>query len=444
MAKGIKRFFEQKFLTKIESIDDKACFNEIGNVLEQAFQNAMTSDDFAFNHYSDFTENLNQVLDSGGKIFVAKCAKRIVGTLSVKPEEVDAWYYSGSAVNVCHFAVLPEYQGMGLGRMLLDSARDYSSSMGVPMRLTTPEKNVNAIRVYEKYGFSKVKMYKAGDHYAVYLFYGNGKSEYTHEHCKLKYEDSALLSLMKNRQICSYQTDEKIQKRWEKEFLKYMQDKSAEQCDDMRKCFRAYGITPREYTLYGFENKTPAQRSKYLSLRTITALNENADLNFDKKSLTDKNSVSASEMDEFAPETVATVRAVTVKSGDSVRLAFATINLTQKDNNKKLHFAGIDVEDGTITSQIYRVSGAARKKSKLQLEKTQLPSWNELQRVTVNCAEKLDGIILGFDLSYTKNGWVITNIAKKPSFVNLQLISKGLRLKVEEILGEKIDVKISL
>lgn len=140
MAKGIKRFFEQKFLTKIESIDDKACFNEIGNVLEQAFQNAMTSDDFAFNHYSDFTENLNQVLDSGGKIFVAKCAKRIVGTLSVKPEEVDAWYYSGSAVNVCHFAVLPEYQGMGLGRMLLDSARDYSSSMGVPMRLTTPEK----------------------------------------------------------------------------------------------------------------------------------------------------------------------------------------------------------------------------------------------------------------------------------------------------------------
>lgn len=67
-----------------------------------------------------------------------------------------------------------------------------------------------------------------------------------------------------------------------------------------------------------------------------------------------------------------------------------------------------------------------------------------MQRVTVNCAEKLDGIILGFDLSYTKNGWVITNIAKKPSFVNLQLISKGLRLKVEEILGEKIDVKISL
>lgn len=75
MAKGIKRFFEQKFLTKIESIDDKACFNEIGNVLEQAFQNAMTSDDFAFNHYSDFTENLNQVLDSGEKSLLPSVLK---------------------------------------------------------------------------------------------------------------------------------------------------------------------------------------------------------------------------------------------------------------------------------------------------------------------------------------------------------------------------------
>jgi len=53
-------------------------------------------------------------------------------------------------------AVLPKWRGKGAGRMLLNAAEDYCHEHGIPyLGLAVSSHNVNALRLYEKFGFAE-------------------------------------------------------------------------------------------------------------------------------------------------------------------------------------------------------------------------------------------------------------------------------------------------
>lgn len=443
MVNNVKRFIDRKYSIKYEKLNDRACIAEVNSLLEEAFKNAMESLHFEFNHSTDFTEKLNEVLDSNGEIYVVRRGKSIIGTLSVKFEDVNAWYYSGRAVGVYHVAVSPKYQGTGLGKGLLDMAKTFAKEQNLPLRLTTPEKNASAIGFYEKNGFSKVKMYLAGDHYAVYLMnWGSLTHQFTQKQIKMNYEGTALNSLMKNFRVCGNQSDEKIQKRWQNEFLKYMEGCDDEQLLDMRKCFKRYGITPREYSLYGFDGKGGQSRSKYLSKHTVAQLNEASKTKQSTGLPSSKDVVSGCVQGEYASNTKAYIRVLTVNDKEKIHTAYACINFVEQGKNER--FAGINVDSGTVETPIYRIASGKRKKSVLELEKSEIEDWNGIKAQAARLGEKRGEVLLGIDFARINNQWTAVNVATKPSLINFQLISKGIRDTVEEITRQEIDVKLAL
>ena len=222
-------------------------FDEINSVLEQTFKYAMETKSFEFHHYSDFIDNLKEIAELGGKTFVVKYRSNIVGTVSFKPREIDKPYYSGAVYELCHLAVLPEYQKKGMGVELVKLIQAEADSAGVPIILSTPEKNVDVARFYERYGFHRVRMFKAGDHYAIRFFKWNGECPYTAEWLREEYKKSALLCLMKNYEICNYVADEEIRSIWKSKFYKYMKDEPAEVRDEMRRGYRKKGTTPKRF-----------------------------------------------------------------------------------------------------------------------------------------------------------------------------------------------------
>lgn len=241
-----KKWFENKYLIKFSEAGAEN-FEEINAVLEYTFKHAMESNGFAFNHYSDFIESLNSIVELGGKTFIVKYGKKIVGTVSYKPKGLEKWYYTGNAYELCHLAVLPEYQKLGLGRKLVDLIIDEAKNAGVGITLVTPEKNMGVIKFYEKIGFSRVRMFFAVDHYAVRFIMFNGESEFTSEELRSRYEKSAFLVLFRHYKECNEIADEQVLIKWRSEFYKYLRNEPEEVQEEMRKQFKRKGTTPKRF-----------------------------------------------------------------------------------------------------------------------------------------------------------------------------------------------------
>lgn len=222
-------------------------FEECNAVLEKTFAYAMDKDGFAFKHYSDFVDSLKNIAELGGKTYIVKYKKAIVGTISIKPKSVDRWYYSGDVYELCHFAVLPDYQRIGLGKMLVDTVIEAAKNAKLPIVLSTPEKNVSVIKYYEKNGFHRVRMFFATDHYACrFIMFTGEEAPFTKEEMREKFEESALIALMKHYRDCNEVADLEIRRKWNKNFYYFYKDQPEDIQLEMRKAFRKKGTTPRD------------------------------------------------------------------------------------------------------------------------------------------------------------------------------------------------------
>ncbi len=249
MLKRLKRLIRkiQRVLFIRFGVASEKDIDEINSVLKQAYSFGMEKYDFHFSHFDDFKDKLIDLQNDGGKTFVVRYGRKIIGTISVKPKHEERWYYTGDAIEICHFGVLPKYQKLGLGGDLLDKGTEYAFGKGLPVVLSTPEKNVAVIRLYEKKGFNKVRMFKAQDHYAVRFIKWCGEQPYTKDEIKTKFEKNALLTLMKHYEICNEVANKELRKRWNMEFYRYIKDQPPEIVDDMRRQFRKNGRTPKRY-----------------------------------------------------------------------------------------------------------------------------------------------------------------------------------------------------
>jgi GNAT superfamily N-acetyltransferase len=85
-----------------------------------------------------------------GQGLIAEVDGRMVGTITARPPDPDTW-------SLCQFAVLPQFQGAGVGRRLHDAAVDYVRTQGgrvVAFDTAAPAKKL--IKMYLRWGYQQV------------------------------------------------------------------------------------------------------------------------------------------------------------------------------------------------------------------------------------------------------------------------------------------------
>lgn len=100
-----------------------------------------------------------------GNLYVARHNGKIIGSIILSHEPEPAYYevkwkfeFDYSDVFIIHtFVVHPDYLKCGIGKALMDFSAEYSiKSKAKSIRLDVYEKNIPAIRLYEKCGFKYV------------------------------------------------------------------------------------------------------------------------------------------------------------------------------------------------------------------------------------------------------------------------------------------------
>src|SRR5262249_3957766 len=96
--------------------------------------------------------NPEKIIADGGAIFFARLAEKITGTAAlVKVEE--------STFEIAKMAVAEDYQGMGIGRMLLDACIERAkASNATCVTLETNTILTSAVQLYKKAGFKSVPL----------------------------------------------------------------------------------------------------------------------------------------------------------------------------------------------------------------------------------------------------------------------------------------------
>jgi ribosomal protein S18 acetylase RimI-like enzyme len=97
---------------------------------------------------------INRTIEIGGCLLVMeeKTTGQICGT---------SWLTTdGRRILLHHFGILPEYQGIGLSKILLKESLQFVKEKGHQVKLEVHSTNLKAINLYKKFGFSHLGEYK--------------------------------------------------------------------------------------------------------------------------------------------------------------------------------------------------------------------------------------------------------------------------------------------
>jgi len=96
----------------------------------------------------------------GGTCYVASLVDRLVGTIVVQPTYLQnaCEYFTRPGVAAAHqFAVEPDHQSLGIGRMLLAKAESWAVENGFhELAMDTAEQATHLIALYAKLGYEQV------------------------------------------------------------------------------------------------------------------------------------------------------------------------------------------------------------------------------------------------------------------------------------------------
>ena len=91
-----------------------------------------------------------QIIDTGGFIFLAKCGEQIAGTAALIKE-------TSSQFELVKMAVAPAFQGKGISRLLIEKCLQAAKEAGAKrIYLQSNSQLTTAIALYEKYGFAHI------------------------------------------------------------------------------------------------------------------------------------------------------------------------------------------------------------------------------------------------------------------------------------------------
>ena len=106
----------------------------------------------------------------GGKLFVAMHNGKVVGTGAVAIIEKQFWCGKGKYAYCFFGAMLPNYEGKGVYRRIVETREKYAATQGVSrMMFDTDERNKRVIDIALKNGYKKVEYRVREGHNSVVL-----------------------------------------------------------------------------------------------------------------------------------------------------------------------------------------------------------------------------------------------------------------------------------
>jgi ribosomal protein S18 acetylase RimI-like enzyme len=101
----------------------------------------------------DSRDTISRTLQLGGKLLIleSKSSRQICGS---------SWMtYDGRRILLHHFGILPECQGKGLSKILLQESLQFIKSKNAQVKLEVHSTNLKAINLYKKFGFKHLGEY---------------------------------------------------------------------------------------------------------------------------------------------------------------------------------------------------------------------------------------------------------------------------------------------
>lgn len=94
---------------------------------------------------------IKSTLRSGGKLLVLIIDKKLAGSSWMTQDGRRMYWH--------HFSILPEYQGLGLSHMLMNTSLAWMREVGLQIKLEVHNTNEIARDLYQKYGFKELEGY---------------------------------------------------------------------------------------------------------------------------------------------------------------------------------------------------------------------------------------------------------------------------------------------
>ena len=135
-------------------------------------------------------DKLKERIGENGVTFVALDEGKLVGTLSIREKECNAWYTHGKVAELVSVATHPEYRGKHVFSMLYATAWHYVENKEYKLlELDTAANNTNAINVYKHCGFVLVdfKAPRDADHYSVVMAKWRENAPFNRRYCSIMY-----------------------------------------------------------------------------------------------------------------------------------------------------------------------------------------------------------------------------------------------------------------
>jgi mycothiol synthase len=101
----------------------------------------------------DSKQIVDETIKLGGKLLVVeeKGSGKISGT---------SWMtFDGRRIMLHHFAILPEFQGLGLSKILMKESLRFARNKGAQIKLEVHSSNKKATSLYKNFGFSHLEGY---------------------------------------------------------------------------------------------------------------------------------------------------------------------------------------------------------------------------------------------------------------------------------------------
>ena len=101
----------------------------------------------------DSRDTISRTLQLGGKLLIleSKSTRQICGS---------SWMtYDGRRIMLHHFGIIPECQGKGLSKILLQESLQFIKSKNTQVKLEVHSTNFKAINLYKKFGFKHLGEY---------------------------------------------------------------------------------------------------------------------------------------------------------------------------------------------------------------------------------------------------------------------------------------------
>lgn len=151
-------------------------------------------------HYQWPVERIKDSLGEKGVVLVALDGKRLIGTAAIGDKIGKTWYTKGPYAYICFDAVIPDYSGKGIFKLLDSKREQLAKNLGYrTLVFDTHSNNFHRQEIALKNGFRLVRFFRASskDHYSVVMAKWLDGCPYSSFYCWIKFQLSKFQALMR-------------------------------------------------------------------------------------------------------------------------------------------------------------------------------------------------------------------------------------------------------